>query len=127
MTTKMYEILDFPTFFAKVKTQKLPFKTSYRLTMIAQEAEKHINYYQEQFRDLLNEYGKKDEDGNLIPTEDGQGIRLIEDKMAEAYEKINELRTLDVELPSHTFSVDDFDGIELSPEEMVAIMPFIKD
>lgn len=127
MTIKMYEILDFPTFFAKVKSQKLPFKTSYHLTMIAQEAEKHINYYQEQFRDLLNEYGKKDEDGNFIPTEDGQGIRLIEDKMQEAYEKINELRTLDVEFSNYTFSVDDFDNIELSPEEMLVIIPFISE
>ena len=127
MTIKMYEILDFPTFFTKVKSQKLPFKTSYRLTMIAQEAEKHINYYQEQFRDLLNEYGKKDEDGNFIPTEDGQGIRLIEERMHEAYEKINELRTLDVEFSNYTFSVDDFDNIELSPEEMIVIMPFIED
>jgi hypothetical protein len=47
MTVKMYEILDFPTFFTKVKSQKLPFKISYRLTLLAQEIEKHLNYYQE--------------------------------------------------------------------------------
>ena len=127
MTLKIHEILDFPTFFAKVKSQKLPFKTSYRLTMLAQEIEKHIVYYQEQFRNLLNEYGQKDDNGNLIPTSDGQGIRLIEDKMEEAYTKISELRTLEIELPDYTFSADDFDNIELSPEEMIAIMPFIKD
>ena len=127
MTIKMYQILDFPTFFAKVKSNKLPFKTSYRLTMLAQEAEKHINYYQEQFRDLINEYGAKDDNGNLIPTEDGQGIRLIEETINEAYTKIAELRNLDVELPDYTFCADDFDNVELSPEEMIAIMPFIKD
>ena len=50
MTLKMYQITDFPTFFAKVRNEKLPFKTSYKLTLLATEIEKHINYYQEQVR-----------------------------------------------------------------------------
>jgi hypothetical protein len=127
MKLKMYEILDFPTFFTKVKSQKLPFKISYRLTLLTQEIEKHINYYQEQLRELLDEYGMKDENGNLVPTADGQGIRLIEETMNEAYIKISELRELEVELPDYTFDADDFNNIELSPEEMFVIVPFIKD
>lgn len=121
----MYQIIDFPTFFSKVKSQKLPFKTSYRLTLLATEIEKHINYYQEQLRDLLIEYSKKDEQGNPAPTSDGQGVLLKEETMNEAYEKLAELRTLDVELPDTKFSPDDFDKIELSPLEMGVILPFI--
>lgn len=127
MTLKIYQLTDLPTFFDKVKTQKLPFKTSYRLTLLIQEVEKHINFYQEQFRNLLNEYGKKDENGNLIPTEDGQGIMLTEETMNEAYAKLAELRELEVTLPEVKFSVDDFANVELSPQEMVIIMPFIQE
>lgn len=127
MQIKMYELTNFPTFYEKIRTEKLPFKTSYHLALIAQEAEKHINYYQEQFRSILAEYGRKDEDGNLIPTADGQGIMLIEDKMEEAYAKITELRSLEVALPDYTFSSDDFGKIELTLEEMAVIMPFIKE
>jgi hypothetical protein len=126
MTLKMYQITDFPSFFEKVKSQKLPFKTSYRLTLLTTEIEKHINYYQEQFRNLLMEYSKKDDEGNPMPTSDGQGILLKEETMNEAYAKLNELRDLDVGLPDTKFSSDDFDGIELSPEEMMVIMPFIE-
>lgn len=127
MTLKMYEIINFPSFYEKIKSLKLPFKTSYRLALLALEVEKHINYYQEQFRSLLNEYGKKDDNGNLVPTDDGQGIRLVEETMEEAYTKISELRNLEVELNGYSFTADDFDGIELSPEEMVVILPFIKE
>ena len=81
MQLKMYEIIEFPSFFEKVKTQKLSFKTSYHLTLLAQEIEKHINYYQEQFRNLLTEYGKKDEEGNLVPTQDGQDIPPCGDRV----------------------------------------------
>lgn len=126
MTLKMYQITDFPSFFSKVKSQKLPFKTSYKLALLATEVEKHINYYQEQVRLLLDQYGKKDDEGKLVPTTDGQGILLIEETMNEAYTKMGELRDLDVELPDVKFSIDGFDGTELSPEEMVVIMPFIE-
>ena len=126
MTVKMYTIIDLPSFFTKVRTQKLPFKTAYKVTLFSQEVQKHIDFYQESFRNLLQEYGKKDENGNLMPTEDGQGVLLIEETMNEAYQKLAELRELDVELPDTKFSVDDFGGIEMSPEEMIIVMPFIE-
>jgi hypothetical protein len=127
MTLKMYEIVDFPSFFEKVRNQKLSFKTSYRLTILAGEIEKHINFYQENFRNLLNTYGKKDENGNIMPTADGQGIMLIEETIPEFNTKYNELRMLDVELPDVSFGVDEFGDTELTPMEVYTIKPFIKD
>jgi hypothetical protein len=126
MTLKMSQITDFPLFFEKVKNQKMSFKTSYRLTLLANEIQKHLDFYQESFRNLLKEYCKKDENENLLPTEDGQGVLLVEETMNEAYTKLAELRELEVELPDTKFSPDDFDNIELSPEEMMIIMPFIE-
>lgn len=127
MTLKMYELTSFPTFYEKIRSEKLPFKTSYHLALLAQEVEKHINYYQEQFRSVLMDCGKKDDNGNFIPSDDGQGIMLIDEKASEAYEKIAELRNLEVTLPDYTFSVEDFAKVELTLEEMAVIMPFIKD
>lgn len=126
MILKMYQLIDFPSFYTKVKSQKLPFKTSYKIALLSQEIQKHIDFYQESFRNLLTEYSKKDENGNPVPTEDGQGVLLKEETMNEAYAKLAELRDLDVELPDTKFSPDDFDNIEMSPEEMIIIMPFIE-
>ena len=127
MILKMYEIVDFPSFFEKVRNQKLSFKTSYRLTILAGEIEKHINFYQENFRNLINTYGKKDENGNIMPTADGQGIMLIEETIPEFNTKYNELRMLDVELPDVSFGVDEFGDTELTPMEVYIIKHFIKD
>lgn len=127
MTLKMYELTNFPAFYEKIRSEKLPFKTSYHLALLAQEVEKHINYYQEQFRNILIDCGKKDDNGNFIPSEDGQGIMLIDEKANEAYEKIAELRNLEVTLSDYTFSVEDFAKVELTLEEMAVIMSFIKD
>ena len=126
MTIKMYEIIDFSLFYEKVKSQKLSFKTSYHLALLAKEIQKHVDFYQESFRNLIMEYSKKDENGNPMPTANGDGVLLIEETTQEAYEKIAELRNLEVELPDTKFSVDEFDKIELSPEEMIIVMPFIE-
>ena len=126
MQLKMYQIIDFPSFFEKVKSQKLPFKTSYRLTILAQEIEKHINFYQDKFRELIIQYSAKDENGNPKPTDDGQGVMLAEETMQEAYTQLAELRGLDVELPDTKFSIDDFADVELTPMEMNLILPFIE-
>ena len=126
MTLKMYQIIDFPAFFEKVKSQKLPFKVSYKLTILAQEIEKHINFYQEKFRELIFQYGERDAEGNLVPTEDGQGVRLVAETMQEAYAQLGELRGLDVELPEYKFDIDAFENVELTPIEMNIILPFIE-
>ena len=126
MNIKINKLSDFANFFQKVKSQKLSFKTSYKLTLFNQEAQKHIDFYQESFRNLILEYSKKDEQGNPIPTEDGQGVLLAEETMQEAYQKLAELNNLDVELPDTKFSVEEFDKVELAPEDMIAIMPFIE-
>lgn len=127
MQLKMYQIIDFPVFFSKVKSQKLSFKTSYRLAILAQEIEKHVNFYHEKFQELVNNYSAKNENGNPIPTDDGQGVILKEETMTEAYERLSELRDLDIELPDTKFAPEDFESIELSPVEMNVILPFIEE
>ena len=127
MVCKMHEIIDFPSFFEKVKAQSLPIKTSYRLMLLASEIEKHINFYQESFNNILMEYGQKDEKGNFISTDDGRGIKIIQNKVDECNEKVAELRDLDIELPDITFSIDDFGDIVLTPMEVYIIKHFIKN
>ena len=127
MTLKMYQIIDFPVFFEKVKSQPLPFKTSYRLTLLANKVQEHANFYQEKFRELILEYSQKDENGNPVPTEDGQGVKLMEDKTVEAQTKLIELQQLDVEIPNVKFSIEDFGNVELTVAEMNVIIPFIEE
>ena len=126
MTLKMYKVEELSLFLNKVKAQKLPFATSYKLALFIQEVQKHLDFYQSQFRDLLTEYSKKDENGNPTMSEDGQSILLIEETAWEANARLLELRSLDVELPDIKFSTSELDRIELSPEDMMVAIPLIE-
>lgn len=127
MIFKMYQILNFPTFFDKIKNEKLPFKTSYKLALLTNEMEKHISFYQEKFQELIQEYSQKDENGNPKYSENGMNILLIHETEEEAYERINELRDIEVELPNITFTPEEFDKLELTVFEMTIILPFMQN
>lgn len=126
MIVQMYQIIDVPPVLDKLKHQKVSFKAAYKLTLLAQEIEKHTTFYHEKFRDLILEYSKKDAEGNPVPTEDGQGVQLEEEMVSEAYEKLAELRSLEVEIPDTKICVEEFGNVEITAEEMIAIMPFIE-
>lgn len=127
MTLKMYEVLDFASFFEKAKSQRLPFKTAYQLTLLSKEIEKHTAFYQEGLQQLISDYAQRDEDGNYIPTSDNQGVLLKPEHLEEVNKKLVELRELDVELPDISFSPVTFETMELSLDEISIIMPFIKE
>lgn len=127
MQIKLSNILEFSDFFSKVKTAKLSFKTSYRLTTLATEIQKNVEFFQTQLNALVQEYGKKDENGYPTPTPDGGGVLLAEETMEEAYKRFNELHNLEVDLPDITFTIEEFETLELSPMEISAILPFIKE
>ena len=127
MNLTINQIVDFRLFFDKVKRQEISFKTCYKLTMLAKEIEKQYEFYTEQFSSIVNTYGQKDENGEFITTENGEGIRLQEALINECYSKIDELNSLSVSLPDFTFSIEEFSNLELTPLEVNAIIPFIKE
>lgn len=127
MTIKISELLSFPAFYAAAKATKLPLKTSYKLSKLNAAVENELDFYRAKLKEIVGEFGEQDENGNPIPTEDGQGIKLRLGSEQECLIKINELADMEVILPDITFTLDDFGTLELSPDEMAAIMPFITD
>jgi hypothetical protein len=47
--------------------------------------------------------------------------------MQEAYEKVAELRNLDIELSDYKFNLEAFENTELTLMEMNVILPFIEE
>lgn len=125
MTLTMGQILNFNVFYNEVKNQKLSFKVLYKLSNLAKAIDEQTAFYREKFQEVLKEYGELDENGNLVPTEDGNGIKLKPGTEQECFAKINELQALDIEMPDIKFDIDDFGDIELTMEVFNIITPFL--
>ena len=61
------------------------------------------------------------------PNEDGTAYNIAPDKMAEAQKELNDLFALEQELNIHIFKLDDFDGIEMTTQQLSAIMFMIEE
>lgn len=127
MQLKMQDILNFSDFYNSVKTQKITMKTAYRLAQLAKAIETELQFYREKLQAIIAEYGEKDENGQPIPTEDGGGIKLRPGSEQECVAAMQELQELEITLPDIKFNIEDFGSIELSVENISAILPFVEE
>ena len=123
---KMYEVLDLQGLYNNIATIKLPLKTTYKFARLMKRAEEEIAVYQEKFREIVEEYGVK-ENGEYKFTPDGQSIVIIEGKEAECNTKLLELRNLEVQIDNIKFSIEELEGIDVSIQELSCLMSLIED
>ena len=123
---KMYEILELQTLYKSIANIKLPLKTTYKFTRLMRRAEEEISFYQEKFREIIEEYGVK-ENGQYKLLSDGQSIAIIPGKEVECNKRLAELRNLDVPIDGIKFSIEELEGIDVSISELSCLMSLIED
>ena len=124
---KLYEILNFADIYPEIRDTKMPFKTTYKLTMLSKKIEENANFYRDELQKLLKECAELDENGEIKFNENGD-VTILEDKREEFNQKWTELQNVDVEVEDKLmFNVDELDGIEFSLRSTQMIMPFIKE
>lgn len=106
--------------------QHLPLKVAYKLNKIRQAVDKEGDFYSEKFQEIINNYAKKDEEGNLVFSEDGEQIMIQEDKIEECNKALEDLQNLEVEIDNYNLTIDDFgEDLTCTPNELEALMPFL--
>lgn len=123
---KMYEVIGLQNFFATVADKKIPVKTAYKLSKLARRVEEEVQFYQKEFKAIIDEYAKK-ENGQYVFAPDGLSIEVIDGKDDECNAKIFELKTIEVDLKDITFSIEEFENLDLTLAELDAIYPLIKN
>jgi hypothetical protein len=111
----------------KIANQSLPFTTAYRINRLVHGLDEAWTFFTESMNTLIQQYGQKDNEGNLVYAEDGQSILLIPETAAEANNKMMELSQVDANLPDITFTPEEFSKLELTAWEVEVLMEFIKE
>ena len=123
---KMYEVLELQVLYNSIAAIKLPLKTTYKFARLMRRAEEEIAFYQEKFREIVEEYGVK-ENGEYKFSPDGQSVVIIAGKEAECNQKLIELRNLEVPIEGITFKIEELEGIDVSIQELSCLMSLIED
>jgi len=123
---KMFEVLELQKLYNSIANIKLPLKTTYKFARLMKRAEEELTFYQEKFREIVEEYGVK-ENGQYKLTPDGQSIVIIPGKEVECNTKLAELRNLDVLIDGIKFTIEELEGIDVSISELSCLMSLIED
>ena len=127
MKYNLLDIISYNQFLLSPKLNELPLAIRYKFSLIIPLLAPHIQFYEKRQQEIAAKYGKKDEEGNFVKTEDGKGI-IIEDKFIDDFEKaIKELNELTVEIDADkiTCSLNDLEKANLSIAELSQISSFI--
>jgi hypothetical protein len=108
-------------------TTTIPLKGAYKLNKIKKAIEKENEFYIEKFQEIVNTYARKDENGQLVLSEDGNQIMIKDGMVEECNKALVDLQTLEVQIENYGLSLEDLgDDIECTPEELESLMPFME-
>lgn len=123
---RINEIITFPSFYEKIQDKQLPFKLVYQLSKLNKSINSEIEFYREQLRKIIDKYCEKDSQGNPITVDNG-GVKVKAGEEAACQAAIRELESVEITIDYTPFSLEDFEGLNLSPNEFQGILPFLKD
>ena len=122
----MEQIIDFRNNINFFADANLPLKGAYKINKIRKEVEKEAEFYSEKFQEILNKYSKKDEDGNMVFSENGDQIMINDGMVDECNEALTNLQNLEVEINNYNLTIDDLgEDMQCTPDELEALMPFM--
>ena len=105
----------------------LPLKGAYKLNKIKKAVEKEGEFYTEKFQEIVDTYARKDDDGNLVFSDDGSQIMIKDGVVEECNQALADLQDLEIEIETYGFSLEDLgEDLECTPEELEALMPFME-
>ena len=120
MTITNNQIYTYATNLAQFNIeQKLPVKINFFLQRNIQTIQKLAEEINVARMEIAQQFGE--------PNEDGTGFIIPPHNIAAAQQELNDLFALEQDVNIHMFKLDDFDGIELTMEQLSAIMFMIEE
>ena len=126
-TVTMDQIIAFSNNGDFFSSTTLPLKGAYKLNKIKKAVEKEGEFYREKFQEIVNTYAKKDENGEIVFSEDGNQIMIKDGMVEECNKALEDLQNLEIEVETYGLTLEDLgEGIECTPDELEALMPFME-
>lgn len=112
-----------------ITAKKLPIKMSFAIQKNAKRIKEIVDFANERQNDIIDRCAERDDKGEYVPSEDGQGIRIAD---AETFMKeMNELMETDMDIEFVKISMADVERCDeerfdsLTPNDLDAIEDMI--
>lgn len=124
ITVKLSDLLNSTETLQKLAQKDFKAKLAWSIARLLKAAEKEIQEFNETRMNLINKYGMKDEQGELV-TDDSGNCKINPDRINDFTSELNELLNTNVELTSGKIDMQLLENIEFTPSDMAILEPFI--
>lgn len=100
-------------------------KLAWSIARLLKEAEKEVQGFNEARLKLINKYGIKDENGQLI-TDDNGNCKIIQENIPDFNKELNDLVDTEVEINANKISMNLLEDIDFTPSDMAALESFVE-
>ena len=110
----------------KLSDQQLPLRLSYKIAKGLNLISTELDFYKKQYTLCLKTYAQQNSDGNFEMTDNGN-IKIKPGSEEECIKRLQELDSMEFELPNFEFTLEELDGLNLTINDMKVLSPFIKE
>ena len=105
---------------------KMPAKQSFKILHILKAADAEYAFIEKVQQKMILDYGKKDSNGDPILNLENHSYIIAEEHYATFEKEMSELLATEIELDCGKIDIELLDNINLSPNQLLAIEPFIE-
>lgn len=125
ITVTLREIIDSIETMKSLMNEPLPSRVAFQVAKLAQNMATEYKYFEDTRLKLIQKYGEKDENGELLIDSNNQ-YKISSDKAQEFSKEIEDLMSSSIELVNSKINIDDL-TCDLTPNEMINLMPFLEE
>ena len=124
IAVKISDLLNSTETLQKLAKQDFKAKLAWSIARLLKAAEVEIQSFNETRMNLINKYGEKDENGELI-TDENNNCKINPDRMSEFNKELNDLLDMLVEINANKINMELLEDIDFTPSDMAVLEPFI--
>ena len=123
---KLNDIVNATETFNKIMQQSFKGSLAFKIARLARELDKEMQTFNTERQKIIQKYGEKDENGELIVDEKGL-VKFNKTNIKEINEEFNSLLNTELEINADKLPMDSIDNFEITPQEMLQIEVFFED
>lgn len=127
MIITLGNLLNMKKTLEKLNEVETNFDFAYRLAKINKEYVLNADFYDEKYKDIVNDVAERDSNGEIIVSEKGI-VKIQESREEDAQKKLNELVSVEISLDdSLKIKIDDLKNLNcLSPKDIMVLEPILE-
>lgn len=122
---KLYNLLQIRKILNSHTQDAMSTTLAYKIMKFIKQTESEETFYTNKLQEIINKYAKRDENGEYVY--EGDGVKIVEGKVNECNNEINDLAATDVEIPNIKFTLDELAPLSFTVADLYLLDDVIKE